>query len=167
MTRVKWANNLNDLARYIGSPHGTTQVIKNSYEISKALKEAADLLSKILQRKVQDYYDSYKPVEYQRTYQFLNSIRISPVKHDGDKLHIEVYFDKNMATHPSIFGGESGFVPILLNEGWTWNKKTGPYRLAFYEGFHFIEKAIEEFNKINRWGFVISKEVYYKGKKID
>ncbi|MCI1763635.1 hypothetical protein [Heyndrickxia oleronia] len=160
--------NLNDLAKYLSSQKGT-QAITGSNNMMIALKEAADLLYKLLHKQLQAYYDSYTPVDpggYTRTFGLLNSLRISPITQNGNELSISVYFDQDSATHPSLFGGDAGFTPILINEGWEWNNNIGIHHLSYYEGFHFVEKAINEFNAKNKWGFKITKEGHYKGKKI-
>lgn len=156
---------MKDLAKFLNSPQGTAQVVGHQ-NIKHALKEAADLLYKLLHKQLQSYYNSYEPKVYQRTYGLLNSLRISPITHSGNQFSISVYFDKGSATHPSIFGGEEGFTPILLNEGWEWNNNIGIHRLSYYEGFHFVEHAIAEFNKVNKWGFKISKDGEYRGQKL-
>lgn len=159
-------NNINDLVKYVQSKQGATNLVLSNESIKKSLKDAADMLYKIMHRQLESYYSSYTPIVYHRTYNLLNSLRISPIKQTGKSLSISVYFDGDSATHPSLFGGEDGFVPILLNEGWQWKNDIGVYHLSNYEGFHFIENSIDEFNKINKWGFKITKEGQYKGQDI-
>lgn len=149
-------NSLSELAKYIGSPAGQ-QTVFGQKDVRKALREAAVLLEKIMHEELEAYYASYSPTVYERTYGLLNSLRISPITQVGNELYISVYFDRDAATHPSIFGGESGYVAQLLNEGWKWNNDIGINHLSHYSGFHFVEKSIEQFNSQNRWGFKISK----------
>ncbi|KAA9007390.1 hypothetical protein F4V43_02565 [Paenibacillus spiritus] len=154
---MKSFNSLSELQKYIGTSQGQ-QTVMGDKEVRRSLNEAAQLLEKLLYEQLQAYYDSYTPTVYERTYGLLNSLRISPITQVGNELQINVYFDRSMATHPSIFDGEDGYVAKLLNDGWQWRKNPANiYRLSRYEGFHFIEKAIDEFNSRNRWGFKISK----------
>jgi hypothetical protein len=153
---MKTFNSLSELSKHLNTSNGQ-QAVFGQKDVRKALREAASLLEKIMHDKLQEYYNSYSPVIYERTYNLLNSLRISPIEQSGNMLMISVYFDRDSATHPSIFGGEEGYVANLINEGWKWNHDIGINHLSHYEGFHFIEKSIDEFNSRNKWGFVISK----------
>jgi hypothetical protein len=155
---MKQFSTLSELKNHIGSSQGQHRVFGTN-KIKYTLKEAANLLYKIMFEELQAYYDSYTPVEggYTRTYNLLNSLRISPIIQEGNTLKISVYFDRDAATHSSLFGVEAGYVANLINEGWKWNKDIGINHLSYYEGFHFVEKSILRFNAINKWGFKISK----------
>jgi hypothetical protein len=159
-------NSISDLLKHYNSPKGQVDLIEDS-SIRASLKEAQNLLHAILYEKVRDYYDSYTPKYYERTYNFLNSIRTTPIIREGNQYTFTVYFDEDMGTHPSIMGGEDGYVPILLEEGWQWkNDTTNKHHFSYYEGFNFVEKAIDEFNLRNKWGLVLKKEIRYKGQYI-
>lgn len=153
---MKTFNGLYELSKHLNTPNGQ-QTVFGQANVKKALREVARLLEKIMHRKLQDYYASYTPIVYERTYNLMNSLRISPIEQIGSFLTINVYFDREAATHPSIFGGENGYVANLINDGWKWNHDIGINHLSHYEGFHFVEKSIDEFNSRNRWGFTISK----------
>jgi hypothetical protein len=148
-------SNIDDLANFIASSFGFSNVMGTG-DIKIALHEAGELLKDCIQIYIDDFYLSYKPVEYIRTYDFQKSLRVSPVTTDGFTYSIEVYFDERQATHPSIFNGGDGYLPFLLNDGWQWhNDKTFIYRLSYYDGFNFVEKGIDRFNTMNKWGFNI------------
>ncbi|QWU14443.1 hypothetical protein SAMN04487895_101755 [Paenibacillus sophorae] len=152
-------NNLSELEKYLNTGKGQ-QTVFGQRDVRKALNEAAKLLEKIMHEELEAYYASYTPVDggYERTYGLLNSLRISPITQVGNELHINVYFDRESATHPSIFGGEDGYVAKLINDGWSWsNTSVNIYHLSHYEGFHFVEKALQRFSSENKWGFRISK----------
>ncbi|MEK4008333.1 hypothetical protein [Paenibacillus sp. FSL H3-0333] len=154
---MKWVNSLNELSNHINSPSGQKLVFSQS-NIKKTLREAALLLEKILKEEVQAYYDSYEPVIYERTYGMRDSLRVSPISMVGNEMQISIYFDRTQSTHPSIFGGEPGYAAELINDGWAWgNQSVNIYRLSRYEGFHFIEKAIDRFESQNRWGLKIRR----------
>ncbi|WP_342421913.1 hypothetical protein [Paenibacillus sp. FSL E2-0178] len=154
---MKWVNNLNELAKQISSPTGK-QMVFGQENIRKALREATSLFEKILKEEVQAYYDSYKPVNYERTYGMRDSLRVSPITMVGNELQISIYFDRAQSTHPSIFGGEPGYPAGLINDGWAWGSQSvNIYRLSRYEGFHFVEKAMARFESQNRWGFRVRR----------
>lgn len=148
---------MGDLAKLISSQQGAALVATNQ-QVKRNLEEAANLLKSLLQQKLQDYYDSYEPLVYERTYALLNSLRVDAVQQKGALLSIKVYFDDS-ATHPSLFGGEAGFTPTLINEGWSWSNGMNIYHLSHYEGFHFVERALEAFDEQNRWGFKVTKTI--------
>ena len=131
----------------------------NHPNVKKIMEQEGIRLMNIVQKYIDEYYDSYKPTVYERTYAFKNSLRIEPVTQKGNILSVKIYFDDDSANHPSIFGGSDGYVPLLINDGWSWkNTQIAPYRLSHYEGFNFIEKAIEEYEKSNKYGFKIQIE---------
>ena len=136
-------------------------------DLRAVLLDEAEKLKKLIQKYIDAYYSSYSPSLYTRTYDFQNSLRIETVKQEGTMLSVKIYFDPTLATHPSVFGQEDGFVPILINDGWQWkNGKTEPYRFARYEGYQFVEKAIDEYNKNNDYGFTIRVVKKYKNRTI-
>lgn len=160
---------ISDMMKYYNSPKSQADLIDDT-KIKTSLAEASKLLERILREKVQEYYDSYEPIKYKRTYDFLNSIKISPIVREGNTYTFSVYFDQDIATHPSYFNGEDGYVPILLNEGFSWKEENQPvppiHHLSYYEGFHFVEDAIKDFNKQNKWGLTLRKEAVYHGISI-
>ena len=140
--------------------------------VSATLASEGRRFKEILQKWVDAYYDSYKPVtgvggrdsykyehgnDWERTGALLNSITITTMKLSGNKLSLDIYFDENVATHNSIFGGEPAYVPVLIDEGWEWQNNPHIKHLSEYEGFHFVDKAIAEYNKNNPYGISIEK----------
>lgn len=145
---------LEDLQKYLQAQFNATEgnfdalkeIFGSSIDLSALtskqdvnLKAEARIMEKLLQQEVERYYSLYVPRYMRdpswkndprnkwpegRTYRFMRSVRLSMPKTEDGKRIITVYFDHSLATHRSIFGGESGFVPILLNEGWKWS--TGP-----------------------------------------
>lgn len=124
------------------------------------LKEAEDL-RKCIQAEIDKYYDSYNPVYYRRTYGLKNALN------DGKPIHfnsgnmikvdvntmtltIELKFNENRSHGKSLFRGEDGYKPLLINSGWrvkknVWFKST--YRLGVYEGYNFIKKGVDKYKK--------------------
>ncbi len=154
---------LNDLSKHLGTSSGMNMLLNQS-NIKLALEQAGELLKDCIQIYIDEFYQSYEPHIYTRTYDFQNSLRISPVSSNGIVHTIGVYFDQDMATHPSLWGGEDGYLPFLLNDGWKWkNDTTNIYRFSHYDGFHFIEQGIERFNSLNKWKFKIILSKTYNG----
>ncbi len=148
--------NLKDLEKYIIKTQGNKIKLSNNKTIMKIMQEEGNRLKDLIQKYIDEYYDSYTPTQYKRTYSFKNSLRIETVKQEGDILSVRIYFDESMAFYESLFGGEDGYVPRLIDEGWTWKDTTaGAYRLSNYEGFGFVDKAISEYEKDNPYGFKI------------
>ena len=64
------------------------------------------------------HYDSYSPKEYERTFQFLNSIN-SEIIVNGFSVELKIFFDPNLMSHKSVVDGGATFVPPLLYFGHT------------------------------------------------
>jgi hypothetical protein len=162
--RVAIHRSLDDLSKHLGTSSGMKMLL-NKDNIKIALKQAGELLRESIQIYIDEFYDSYFPSTYVRTYNFENSLEISPVKSDGIVHSIGIYFNQDLATHPSLWGGEDGYLPFLLNDGWQWknHSEVDIYRFSHYDGFHFIEKGIQRFNSLNRWGFKIILSKTYNG----
>ena len=69
--------------------------------INEALKSEAQRLQQILIKHINAYYASYDPVQYNRTYQMRESVKVETSVKD---MSIAVYFNQK-AYHPSLFGG--------------------------------------------------------------
>lgn len=163
-------SNLKDLEKYVNNQNNSSKLnILTSGQLMKVLEREGERLKGYLEEEVQNYYNSYSPTVYTRTYNFLNSVRITPVFQEGNNLTVKIYFDEGMATHDSIFGGEDGYVPTLLEYGWQVKSDKVPnyYHLKYYEGFHFVDKAIEKYNRGNPNGFKIVKHAEHNGKVIE
>lgn len=144
--------------------------------MKRMLEREANLLAQCIQEALDEYYASYEPKVYERReYRghpnpLRKGIKVNPVKviYSGGskKYSVAINFAEDNAMHPSIFNGEPGFVPNLLNYGWSWKTRTGPYRLAYYEGSHFVEKGIEKYYQRSSTKLSIKIEVVYQGRKI-
>lgn len=142
--------------------------LNNSNVVKVLLQKEANKLYACIYEEIQNYYLSYQPKVWEeyRTYGLLNSLRIEPIKQFGNQLSIRIYFDESMATHPSIFGGESGFTPLLINYGWKWSNDPGIYHLSNYEGYHFVEKGIQKYINSSPLNIKINVNGTYKGKNV-
>lgn len=104
----------------------------------------------ILQKYIILYYKSYNPKVYKRTYRFIASLRVDDIKQANGGLSTRVYFDESKVTR----NGGRDYLPERLNYGY--NDGTGKrYHYDSYEGFNFMEKAQEEYNKVNPYGLKV------------
>ena len=126
----------------------------------------------ILQRKIEDYYNSYSPTVYKRG-QHGGNLRkslsvddVCTISANGMKLIMSVNINEN-AIHNSIIDGDEANAFWLLNDGWSVKKDVwfkDIYRFGYYEGAHFVEDAIEEFENTSKYGIeveVIRPLLYY------
>lgn len=127
--------------------------------INEALKSEAQRLQQILIKHINAYYASYDPVQYSRTYQMRDSVKVETSVKD---MSIAVYFNQK-AYHPSLLGGNPGFTPVLIDSGWVWKNQSVPiYRFTAYEGYGFIQQAVDEFNRTTKYKFQVKVESKYK-----
>lgn len=127
--------------------------------INEALKSEAQRLQQILIKHINAYYASYDPVQYNRTYQMRDSVKVETSVKD---MSIAVYFNQK-AYHPSLLGGNPGFTPVLIDSGWVWKNQSVPiYRFTAYEGYGFIQQAVDEFNRTTKYKFQVNVESKYK-----
>lgn len=155
--------NLSDLSKYVDKQQGNITV--NKVQLTQILERELKRLEGYIKEEIQNYLNSYTPTVYERTGNWMESVRISPVTQVGNYLQASIYFDNALANHPSLFGGEPGYVPWLMEVGWHWrdDKQPRTYRLSDFEGTHYIAKAVERFNSENRHGIKVT--VTYNGKK--
>jgi hypothetical protein len=146
--------NIKDLAKYLNSPEGQSKLINQS-NIKQALNSEAQRLQTYLVEEINDHLNNFIPEYYHRTGAWLESIRVNPVQQIGNAFIITITFDDEFAYHPSVAGGDDGYVPWLMEVGW----KNHDYKTPHFQGFegtHYIKKAVERWNADNKFGFHIS-----------
>lgn len=67
----------------------------------KAVADAQNEIAKIVESVLQEYYASYSPEQYERTYQLLQSCVKSSVARTGNGATAEVYLDSGMMAYTS------------------------------------------------------------------
>lgn len=156
-------NNIKDLEKYINSSKGQSSAL-NEIDMRRILRESARELEKYLKDELNSYFNSYDPVQYDRTDCTLKSFRVSdPKKITINEWSIEIYFDDGLANHPSVFGGDQqdGYTPWLLHSGW--KTKLDPVldkeNFTRFRGTNYITDAVEKFNRNNKHGLIV--QVYY------
>lgn len=141
-------------------------------EAIKALQAEGRKLKYIAIKVWRKYLSSYKPKAYIRTRKSQNAIKLGRVKQiSEDSFGIEVTFLDDLAYHDSILNTkkkqhEQGHSIMLISEGWTstnLERKIGRReRFTHYEGFDYIGKVKEEYEKVKHKG--IELEIQWSGK---
>lgn len=138
--------------------------MKDGLTLEQKLKIEVDRLYNCIQDKIDDYYDSYEPKIYERTWRFqgvMYAQDMVDIQVVGNRLSLSILFHPSLANHPSLLGGNDGYVPLLLNYGWVAEKLEDSLgyvipRFTRFEGVHFIEEGIDEYNRINPLGIRIN-----------
>lgn len=164
MANIKnYLKNINPLdIKYKGTNLTYRQILTSE---TKRLKD-------ILQQKIEDYYDSYSPTVYKRgqhggdLHNALSVDDICTVSANGMRLTMNITVNDN-AIHNSIIDGSEANAFWLVNDGWevkkdVWFKDI--YRFGYFEGAHYVEEAVEEFEKTSKYGIkvdVVRPLLYY------
>lgn len=91
--------------------------ILNSSSFQSELNIIKDDAIKELKQSIQDnFYDTYDPKSYIRTYQFLNAVQ-GEINIDSTGIEIKIFLDSNLMDHPSVVDGENSYIPPLLYYG--------------------------------------------------
>lgn len=136
------------------------------------LHQESKRLKNILQKHIEHYYDSYSPVVYRRglhdgnIHDSLSTDDVCTVSSDGAKLIMTININEN-AIHKSVIDNSEANAFWLMNDGWqvrkeTWFKEV--YRYGYYEGAHYVEDAVKEFENTSKYGIkvdVIRPLLYY------
>ena len=154
--------NLDDIKKYIKKNVGTVK-LTNGKNLNQIMQSEAKRLKDIITKHIGIHYASYSNNEEvrSRTFGLINSLRVETIKQVGSLLSVKVYFDQDMATQPSVVGGEPGFTPILIDQGWevkadVWFKDIPMF--GHFDGTGFIKSAVMEYNSKNPYGLSISVE---------
>lgn len=163
--------------------------LSDGRRLDVAMADEAERLYKCIQKYIDEYYASYEPRIYDRTYRYQSALyaeRIADIRVVGDTLRIGVSFHNDLAMHPNldeVFGMDrhgneywipikdhhESFVPLLMETGWNAPRLASMIgrqipRLTYFEGIHAVEKGIADFNATNKFGIKIDAEDFYNGK---
>ena len=135
--------------------HQIAEMLKSSVadeDINAILKSEAARLKGLIEEYIDRYYASYDPVVYRpRTNSLRNGVRVdTEVKNRS----IDIYFDDDTVWGPSVKSKSDepwGFTPILIDAGWSikTQKPICKRMFDYYEGYHFLQSALDEFEKNN------------------
>lgn len=118
-------------------------------------------LKDIIQKNINIYYMKYNPNVYDRGNHggnLRNSLSVDEcckISSTGMTMTIKV---NDNAIHNSIFNKSKANAFWLLNDGWKVKKNVwfkDIYRFGHYGGAHFIEDAVEEFERTDRYGIKV------------
>lgn len=130
--------------------------LPNGRTLEQQLQYEANRFLKILQEEIDNWYDSYSPVVYKRSYDMRNSIYVEDlvqVSVSGDKLQIKINYD-DRAFHQSLWDSSSINSILLMNDGYKvskgWHKDIENF--GYRDGGQFLEKAVHRFNEENDFG---------------
>lgn len=137
----------------------TKLILPNGKTVEQQLRIEAARLKDILQKNIDEWYSSYSPTMYERTYSMKNSIfadDVVSISSSGSKLTIAVKYT-DQAFHNSLFGDESVNTLYLMDSGYAvgngWHKDI-PY-FGFRDGGGFLQKSVDEFNSNNYFGILV------------
>lgn len=153
-----------------------TQIKTQSGETyAELLKREVDRLYDCIQARIDEYYDSYEPRIYKRTFRFQNALyaeNLVDIRVVGNQIQLSIRFHPDLAYHNTWTPKGNGFVPILLNYGYT-NESLKNYlgldehieHLTHLKPQLFIENGILDWNRTNKLGLTIDVTAIYNGKQ--
>lgn len=157
---------MNDIKKQLRNLDVSKLRMLNGNTVQNELKQHARILANCIMEELNKVYSGYLPKVYERTYDLYNSVEIDDVLKvevgtKGTTLSMRVYFNDG-AIHSSLYGNNVNMAE-LLNNGWTvkkdvWFKEI--YHFGYYEGSHFIEKAIQKYRSRVRNPFEIQVNFY-------
>jgi hypothetical protein len=142
---------------------------------AEVLKREVDRLYDCIQARIEEYYDSYEPKIYERTYRFMGALYaedLVDIQVVGTQIQLSLRFHPDLAYHDTWTENGNGFVPILLNYGFE-NNKLKNYlglehhveHLTYLKPQLFIENGIMDWNRINKLGITIDVTAIYNGRQ--
>lgn len=162
-------NSLRHIQKFVNSPKCQAELLKmNSQQIIKTLEDASKDLKRYLIDGLQNYYDSYDPQQYERTYQTLKDIRLGkPIQTSPGVYNVSIEMN---SPHKSLFNGDDGNTLWLLNAGFKtgWNSSinngNGIEHFSKFKGTNYIQDAVNKFNHSNKYG--INVKVLFNGDDV-
>lgn len=139
------------------------------------LKREVDRLYDCINARIDDYYNSYDPKIYRRTYRFQGSLyaeNLVDIRVVGNQIQLSLKFRPELADHDTWTSNGNGYVPILLNYGFK-NESLKNYlglnhhieHLTYLKPQLFIENGILDWNKTNKLGITIDVNAIYDGRQ--
>mgnify|MGYP002409794542 CR=1 FL=1 len=155
--------NLDDLSKWLNTQAGQQTMTTSGKSIEQILKKEATRLKSCIEKRLDEYYDSYFPSVYSRT----NNLRYSMSVDDfvninmvEGKATVTIDFDKYAIAAHSVFGNDSSnYNKVeLINNGW--QVRDGLWfsdieHLGYQKPARFIENGIADFNKNNPYNLKI------------
>lgn len=147
----------------------------NGETYAEKLKREVDRLYDCIQKRIDEYYDSYEPSVYKRTWRFHGSLYaedLVDIRINGNQVELSLRFHSDLAYHDTWTEKGNGFTPILLNYGFT-NNALKNYlgledhveHLTHLDPQLFIENGILDWNRSNSLGIQIDVTAIYNGRQ--
>ena len=147
----------------------------NGETYGEMLKREVDRLYNCIQRRIDEYYASYTPSFYKRTYRFHGALyaeNLVDIRIEGNRFKLSLLFDPDLAQHETWTSSGNGYVPILLNYGFR-NRALENYleldepveHLTYLKPQLFIENGILDWNRENSLGITIDVTAIYEGRR--
>jgi hypothetical protein len=145
----------------------------NGETYGERLKREVNRLYDCIQKRIDEYYNSYTPIKYKRTYRFHDALyaeNLVDIRVEGNQFKLSLRFHPDLAQHETWTSKGNGFVPILLNYGFR-NHTLENYlgleepveHLTYLEPQLFIENGILDWNRENSLGSTIDVTAIYNG----
>lgn len=148
--------------------------LSNGVTIEEAFISSAKQLKECIYERLSEYYYSYSPSNYSRSYSLLNSLEADNfVTVKGSTLIINVSFN-DKANHPSGYGVWADYgstnvnTAYLMNYGYTVNKPVwfkDIHHFGHKDPAHFIENGVRDFldyyNRYNLSVEIHKPDTYY------
>ena len=154
---------LDQLSAYLNTQAGQSTVLSNGLSIEEMLKNEANRLKSCIEKRLDEYYESYSPSVYFRTDNLRYSMSVDDIVSidiAAGKASISIDFDKYAIAAHSVFGDDSSnYNQVeLINNGWkvkdsVWFADVEHF--GYQEGSHFIENGIADFNQSNPYNLKI------------
>lgn len=141
----------------------------------EVLKREVDRLYDCIQDEIDQYYQSYEPSFYNRTYRFQGALyaeNLVDIRVESNQIKLSLRFHPALAQHKTWTPNGNGYVPILLNYGFE-NNTLRNYlgldhhveHLTYLKPQLFIENGILRWNRENSLGITIDVTAIYNGRQ--
>lgn len=149
--------------------------LRNGNTIRKQLEQEVRRLYDCIQRRIDDYYDSYEPKIYQRGFRTQRAMYAEDLVDayvEGNQIKLSVRFHNSFAYHSNFNNSHENYVPILINYAWN-TPKLEKYighpvdRFTRFDGTFFIENGICDWNRQNSLDITIDVTSVYNGRRFN
>lgn len=147
---------------------------KKGETIAEQLRKEVLRLYDCIQYYIDEWYHNYQPKVYMRTGNLKKAMYaedIVNIRVDNKGIRLSIRFYDDLAWHKNLWGNHESYVPMLMDLGWVapdLEKKLGVQIPNFtrFDGIHFVERGIADFNRTNSLGIKIDVSGIYKGQNL-
>lgn len=89
--------------------------------VEMTAQEAGNMIKQMLIDNLEDWYSTYTPEVYNRTYEVLNAIKVSSIEKSRYRYYVEIYFDLDEISdsHQIMKTEYREAFPQIIEDGWT------------------------------------------------